>query len=64
MNHDMAKRLSDDMERQTAAFLADLSELSYKHGVAIAGTPVLFVMGREDYESAYSLDEESNLSFG
>ena len=46
------------------AFLAALTELSIQHGVAIGGTPVLFMMEREDYDSAYSIDAESNLSFG
>lgn len=46
------------------AFLAALTELSIEHGIAIGGTPVLFMMEREDYDSAYSIDAESNLSFG
>lgn len=46
------------------AFLAALTELSLQHGIAIGGMPVLFVMEREDYNSAYSIDAESNLSFG
>ncbi len=46
------------------AFLAALTELSIQHGVAIGGTPVLFMMEREDYDSAYSIDAESDLSFG
>ncbi len=35
-----------------------------KHGVAINGGPVLFMMEVEDYNSVYSIDEESSLSFG
>ncbi len=46
------------------AFLAALTELSIQHGIAIGETPVLFMMEREDYDSAYSIDAESNLSFG
>ena len=46
------------------AFLEALTQLSVQYGVAITGTPVLFMMEREDYSSAYSIDAESNLSFG
>lgn len=46
------------------AFLAALTELSIQHGVAIGGASVLFMMEREDYDSFYSIDAESNLSFG
>ena len=46
------------------AFLATLTKLSIQHGVALTGTPVLFMMEREDYDSVYSIDAESNLSFG
>ncbi len=52
-----------DVDRANA-FLAGLTKLSVQHGVAITGTPVLFMMEQEDYDSAYSIDDESNLSFG
>lgn len=45
-------------------FLRDLSELSYQHGIAIAGSPELFLMQYEDYQSAYECDADSRLSFG
>ncbi len=45
-------------------FLSALTELSVLHGVAITGTPILFMMEREDCDSAYSIDAGSNLSFG
>jgi hypothetical protein len=48
----------------TREFLADLTELSMKHGIAIGGTPVLFVMEGDDYRFAYRLDDQSNLSLG
>ena len=58
-------RPNDPQVVETAnAFLAALTELSIQHGVAIGGTPVLFMMEREDYDSSYSIDNESNLSFG
>ncbi len=52
-----------DAERADV-FLAALTELSIQHGVAIGGTPVLYMMEREDYDSSYIIDAESNLSFG
>lgn len=45
-------------------FLNDLSELSYRHGIAISGTPELFLMLHEDYQSAYECNADSRLSFG
>jgi len=44
-----------------SAFLCELSELSWKHGVAIGGEPILFVMAREDYDCAYAADEMCEL---
>jgi hypothetical protein len=46
------------------AFLAELSELSAKHGIAIGGDAVLFVMEREDFSYAYHVDDESKLTLG
>ena len=46
------------------AFMVALTKLSIQHGVAVGGTPILFMMEREDYDSSYSIDAESNLSFG
>lgn len=53
--------MSDDTK--TDGFLRDLSDLSYRHGIAIGGDPVVFVMGPEDYQLSYSLDGDSRLSF-
>lgn len=47
---------------QTSAFLAALTELSAQHGIAIGGSPVLFVMEWEDMALAYQADAESRLS--
>ena len=49
---------------KTKAFLSELTALSCKYGIAIAGEPPLFVMEREDLDSAYHAGEEGNLSFG
>jgi hypothetical protein len=49
---------------KTQAFLTELTELSRKHGVAIGGEPVLFLMDWEDRASAYAIDDESKLSLG
>ncbi len=53
-----------DVMAKTQAFIADLTELSAKHGIAITGEPVLFVMEREDYGFSYRIDDESKLSLG
>lgn len=50
--------------QRTEEFLAVLTRLSIEHGIAIGGQPVLFLMEREDYDSGYRIDAESNLSFG
>lgn len=47
---------------QTSAFLAALTELSAQHGIAIGGSPVLFVMEWEDSALTYQADSESRLS--
>ena len=49
---------------QTEAFLSGLTELSMKHGIAITGKAVLFVMQSEDYAFSYRVDKDANLSFG
>lgn len=51
-------------EQKVETFLAGLTELSVKYGIAITGKPVLFVMEQEDYSFAYRADDESNLSLG
>lgn len=49
---------------QMAAFLGELTSLSAKYGIGIAGSPVLFVMEPEDHAHAYRIDGESNLLLG
>ena len=54
---------SNQTEKGTVeAFLAELTDLSVKYGIAITGSPVLFVMGQEDYPYSYYADDESNLA--
>lgn len=45
-------------------FLAELTELSRKHGLGITGEAVLFVMEYDDNPHAYHMDDESRLAFG
>jgi hypothetical protein len=54
----------NDANEKAKLFLAELTELSKRYGIAITGKPVLFVMEWEDNNSAYFADAESNLSFG
>ena len=49
---------------RTKEFLAELTELSVKHGIGITGAPVLFLMEQEDFAATYTIDAESNLSLG
>lgn len=51
-----------DSDIKTKAFLAELANLSRKHGLAISGDPVLFVMEPEDFHAAYTIDDESKLT--
>jgi hypothetical protein len=46
------------------AFLAALSELSAEYGIGISGTPVLFLMEKDDHMFSYRADEASNLTLG
>lgn len=44
-------------------FLDGLTALSLKHGIAITGSPVLFLMEPEDNARNYQIDGDSGLSF-
>ena len=44
-------------------FLLDLSEVSYRHGLAIADSGLVHLMEPEDYELRYFLDANSALRF-
>ena len=50
-------------EEKTARFLLELTMLSVRHGVGIAGQPTLFVMEQDDYDRTYKIDDNSKLSF-
>jgi hypothetical protein len=40
-------------QEEIDAFLKDLTELSHRHGLGIAGKPVLFIMEKDDYTRTY-----------
>jgi hypothetical protein len=42
----------------------DLSNLSRKHGIGIAGDSTLYVMERDDNSYNYSVDDRSRLILG
>lgn len=44
-------------------FLLDLSEVSYRHGLAISDSGIVHVMELEDYELRYFLDGNTALQF-
>lgn len=46
-----------------AAFLRDLSEVSYKHGLAVGDDGEIFIMEEADYESCYHSTEGGFLKF-
>jgi hypothetical protein len=46
------------------AFVRDLSNLSRKHGIGIAGDSTLYVMERDDNSYNYSVDDRSRLILG
>jgi hypothetical protein len=51
--------LSNDANLE--AFLSELTDLSVRHGILIAGKPVLVFMERDDYPYSYDADDEGNL---
>ena len=51
-----------ETEERTKVFLDELTKLSTKHGIGITEGAVLFVLEKEDYDSRYRIDHESNLS--
>lgn len=44
-------------------FLAELTELSRKYKIGIAGDPVLFCLEDEDLDRSYASDAESGLVY-
>ncbi len=61
---DSASTHADEIDQKTRQFLSELTEISAKYGIGITGKPVLFMMEKEDYQSAYRIDDEGNLSLG
>ncbi len=51
-----------ELADQTEAFLHELTDLSHKYGLAIAGMPTLFMLERDDMALAYGCDAESKLT--
>ncbi len=49
-------------EEKLQAFTRELTEVSRKHGIGIAGEPDLFVFEPEDYAAVYHCDSESRLT--
>lgn len=46
------------------SFLKELSEISYRHGLAIGDRGEVFLMEEDDYESRYYLQSGDYLGFG
>lgn len=58
-----ALRKIDEADASRAQdFVRELATLSHKHGIGIAGGPVLFVLERDDGNLAYDINEESGLT--
>jgi hypothetical protein len=52
-----APQIDPDVE----AFAHELSELCRKFGLGITGTPIAFIMERDDFLHEYKVDEQSRL---
>lgn len=53
----------DDPEAELEPFLQELTELSRKYKIGIAGSPVLFCLEDEDFDRTYSSDADSALAY-
>ena len=53
--------IRDDTIDKVECFLAELSEISTKHGIGISGEAVLFMLENEDHVYKYVIDDESRL---
>ncbi|MBZ9871876.1 hypothetical protein LB542_13540 [Mesorhizobium sp. BR1-1-9] len=64
MHHDAQRnsQAASAMPDAAQQFVDDLTALSHKHGIAIAGQPVLFVMEKDDYGLAYYMNSDGNLT--
>lgn len=57
-----ALKPQDAQRAALADFLADLTELSRKHGIGIAGAPELYIVEPEEKLFEYTCDAESRLT--
>jgi hypothetical protein len=57
------EQTDQDVEAQFEAFTKDLTELSLKHKIGIAGDPVLFVLEDIDLDRVYTCDADSRLTY-
>lgn len=53
--------MDTDDSKRADLFATELTELCIKHGIGIAGSPVLFVMEPDDVRISYAVDDQSNL---
>lgn len=53
----------ENVEAQFEAFTRDLTELSLKHRIGIAGDPVLFILEDIDLDRVYACDADSRLTY-
>ncbi len=49
------------VSERTEAFVRELTDLSHKYGIGITGSPVLFLLVRDDFALAYDCDDQSKL---
>ena len=49
------------VSERTEAFVRELTDLSHKYGIGITGSPVLFLLDRDDFALAYDCDDRSKL---
>ena len=54
---------SQNVDVDFDAFARDLTELSLKHRIGIAGDPVLFVLEDIDLDRVYTSDADSRLTY-
>jgi len=53
----------DDPQAELEPFLQELTELSRKYKIGIAGSPTLFCLEDEDLNRTYSSDDDSALIY-
>ncbi len=54
---------SDEPQAQLEPFLTELTELSRKYKIGIAGEPILFCLEDEDLDRTYTSDADSALVY-